>query len=138
MMYNHTYMNNIYMLYEIFLQVKKFEVSRVASRGSNVPSHLPKEHLNSWWMIFLMFMPPNVTQSVQSLGKKTLQLTILCNRKKPFEFYYRKNKWTNSRYKPFENKGCHFTIAWEKITPSTIRKWLHILMINASEIMIFH
>lgn len=101
----------------------------------NAPSHPPSEDLKTNdGMIFVMFMPPNVTSIIQPMDQNILRLTKLHYRNSLLGSVVAGSKAMGDALKKVTLKDAilHLAAAWEKITPQIIEKCWHIILSKPS------
>lgn len=97
----------------------------------NAPSHPPAADLKSSdGMIFVMFMPPNVTPLIQPMDQNVLRLTKLFYRNSLLSSIITGNDTVGEALKKttLRDAVIHLMAAWEKLNPDMISKcWRNIL-----------
>lgn len=97
----------------------------------NAPSHPSAEQLKtSDGMIFVMFMPPNVTPLIQPMDQNVLRLTKLFYRNSLLSSIITGDDVVGEALKKITLRDAviHLVAAWEKLSPQVIAKcWQNIL-----------
>lgn len=99
-------------------------------------SHPSAEELKtSDGMIFVMFMPPNVTPLIQPMDQNVLRLTKLFYRNSRLSSIVTGNDAVGEALKKITLRDAviHLTAAWEKLSPQVISKCWHNIMTNTDQ-----
>ncbi|XP_031334645.1 jerky protein homolog-like [Photinus pyralis] len=99
----------------------------------NAPSHPSAEELKTAdGMIFVMFLPPNVTPLLQPMDQNILRLTKLYYRNSLLSSIAASEESIATALKKITLRDAilHLSSAWDKLTPATIKKCWNVVMPN--------